>query len=280
MKTIEQKSTLENVPLATRPSALAAMASRFCVEPQKLLDTLKETVFKGATNEQLMALVVVANEFGLNPFCREIYAFPDSKSGGIVPVISIDGWINRMQSHAQFDGIEFEFFEENGKVVSCTATIWRKDRSKPTTITEFLSECFRKTDPWQNQPRRMLRHRALIQCARIAFGFSGMDPEDAEFAAMYETRGRVITPRPQFLSRTEKAPDPEAPGDPKPEPLDMLAERIEKAGVTRTGFVSVAADLGILPEEQEWSFLMPEEVEAMLARFDEIIAAEKEGRTE
>jgi DNA-binding ferritin-like protein len=85
---------------------------------------------------------------------------------------------------------------------------------------------------------------------------------------------------PEPDAEADKAMEAKASGDPKPEPLDFLAERIEKAGVTRTGFVSVAADLGILPEEQEWSFLMAEEVEAMLARFDEIVAMEKEGRTE
>lgn len=215
--------------LQPRASALVAMANRFSVEPNKLLDTLKGTVFKNATNEQLLALVVVANEYGLNPFTREIYAFPD-KAGGIVPVVSIDGWINRMNSHPQFDGIEFEWSEVDGKPVSCTATIYRKDQSKPTRVTEFLSECFRKTDPWTNQPRRMLRHRALIQCARIAFGFAGMDPEDAEMARMYEATGRVVEPqRPQFTSRLQ-APESE-PELPR-EPLD------DKTYCTRCGLVS------------------------------------------
>ena len=45
---------------------LSWLAGRFNVEPDKLLGTLKNTVFKGASNDELLALVVVANEYGLN----------------------------------------------------------------------------------------------------------------------------------------------------------------------------------------------------------------------
>jgi hypothetical protein len=33
---------------------------------------------------------------------------------------------------------------------------------------------------WLSHPRRMLRHKAMIQCARICFGLSGVyDPDEA-----------------------------------------------------------------------------------------------------
>lgn len=72
-----QTALTESKPLfQPRASALAVMAGRFNVEPDKLLGTLKNTVFKGASNDELLALVVVANEYGLNPLTKEIYAFP------------------------------------------------------------------------------------------------------------------------------------------------------------------------------------------------------------
>lgn len=170
-------TALQTVP-AARPSALSVMATRFNVEPAKLLDTLKNTAFKNATDSQMMALCVVANEMNLNPFTREIFAFPD-KTGGIVPVVSIDGWLRRINEHPQFDGIEFDTVEgEDGKPVSVTAKIFRRDRTKPTVVTEYFIECHRNTDPWNRSPRRMLRHRATIQCARIAFGYSGGDEDE------------------------------------------------------------------------------------------------------
>ena len=154
------------------------MASLLSVEPAKLFETLKQTVFQKASNEELLALVTVANEYGLNPFLKEIYAFP-AKGGGIVPVVSVDGWNKMMIRQPDFDGIEFEFQEtEDGKPVSCTATIYIKNRSKPVKVTEYFDECKRNTDPWNTMPHRMLRNRTLCQAARIAFGFSGVANDD------------------------------------------------------------------------------------------------------
>jgi hypothetical protein len=109
-----------------------------------------------------------------------MYAFPQ-KGGGIVPLVSVDGWIRIMNSHPQFDGIEFEDIpDEKGNLIAIEATIWRKDRTRPIKVTEYLDECKRNTEPWNKSPARMLRHRALIQCSRIAFGFSGIyDQDDA-----------------------------------------------------------------------------------------------------
>lgn len=162
---------------APKASALALLASRLSVEPEKMLTTLKATVCNKATNEEIMAFCIVANEYGLNPFLKELYAFP-AKGGGIVPVVSIDGWARIINDHPQFDGIEFsEKHDEKGKLFSITCRIHRKDRKHPTEVTEFLSECYRNTEPWKMESR-MLRHKALIQCARYAFGFSGIHDED------------------------------------------------------------------------------------------------------
>lgn len=140
------------------------------------MSTLKATAFKtdkGVTDEQMMALLVVANEYKLNPFTKEIFAFPDRN--GIVPVVSVDGWSRIINEHPMYDGVRFDF-EPDGS--ACTCTMYRKDRAHPTVITEYLSECKRNVAPWQSHPRRMLRHKALIQCARVAFGFAGIYDED------------------------------------------------------------------------------------------------------
>ena len=144
-----------------------------------LIDTLKATAFRGQVSDsQMVALLTVANQHGLNPWTKEIYAFPD-KQNGIVPVVGVDGWSRIINSHEQFDGMEFKQDDE-----SCTCSIFRKDRSHPTTVTEFLSECKRETQPWKSHPKRMLRHKAMIQAARLAFGFGGIfDPDEAEVVA-------------------------------------------------------------------------------------------------
>lgn len=163
------------------------LAARFGMEQDaELVTTLKQTAFKSrepVSDAQLTALMVIANEYGLNPFTKEIYAYPDQHKG-IVPVVGVDGWIRIVNEHPQFDGIEFDTQPD-----AVTARIYRKDRTRPTVVTEYLEECRRNTEPWKNMPRRMLRHKALMQCARVAFGFALYDDEEGQVAA---TGGTVI----------------------------------------------------------------------------------------
>lgn len=148
----------------------------------EVLPILKATAFKGsATDAQLTALMIVANQYGLNPWTKEIYAFPD-KNNGIVPVVGVDGWSRIINEHPQLDGIEFEYGEQKGdhfEWIECL--IYRKDRSKPVRVREFWDEVARNTGPWQSHKNRMHRHKALIQSARLAFGFAGIyDQDEAE----------------------------------------------------------------------------------------------------
>ncbi len=164
--------------LQTLTTKLAATLDMGAHNGAELVATLKATAFKGGTqvtDAQMTALMVVANQYGLNPWTKEIYAFPDK--GGIVPVVGVDGWARIINNHPQFDGIEFEQDAD-----SCTAIIYRKDRSRPIKVTEYMAECRRaNTGPWGSHPKRMLRHKAMIQCARLAFGYGGIhDPEEAE----------------------------------------------------------------------------------------------------
>lgn len=163
-------------------TALTALTSKLAArldmgDGADLVETLKATAFKGQVSDaQMTALMVVANQYGLNPWTKEIYAFPD-KNNGIVPVVGVDGWSRIMNGHPQFDGMEFDQDD-----ASCTCRIFRKDRSRPVSVTEYMAECKRaNVGPWQSHPKRMLRHKAMIQCARLAFGFGGIyEPDEAD----------------------------------------------------------------------------------------------------
>lgn len=174
------------IATAQRVSLVEKFAARYSVEPNKMLSTLKATAFKvkdgEATNEQMMALLIVADQYRLNPFTKEIFAFPDSRNG-IVPVVSVDGWARIINEHPQADGLEFVDGpeDESGTPQWIECVIHRKDREHPTKVRERFREVKRDTQPWKSHPSRMLRHKALIQCARIAFGFAGIyDQDEAE----------------------------------------------------------------------------------------------------
>ncbi len=178
------------------------MADKYSLKPDEFGKTVRATCgLSTATPEQFAAFLIVAKEYDLNPLTKEIYAFP-GKGGGIVPIVSIDGWVNLVNSNPQCDGFQFEMdHTPDGKLISCTCTMYRKDRKHPVSVTEYLEECKRATDPWKMQ-HRMLRHKSMIQAARYAFGFAGIYDED---------EGRIIadavdvTPRPRVPSPSEVA---------------------------------------------------------------------------
>lgn len=182
-------------------SLVIRMAKSLNVDQGKLLSALKATVFKQkdgseATEEQMMSFLIVAENFGLNPFCREICAFPDKKNG-ITPVVTVDGWIKLINKQRDYRGLKFSLADKwvlmEGAKVACpiwiSCAIYIKDRDIPIEVTEFLDEAYRPpfkakdggytvNSPWQTHPKRMLRNKALIQCARIAFSFGGITELD------------------------------------------------------------------------------------------------------
>lgn len=166
--------------MTDKKSLLVSMANKYEMEPKAFADTLKATVMPGkVSNEQFAGFLMVAKEYNLNPLTKEIYAFPSK--GGIQPIVSIDGWMKMMNSHPQFDGLEFTDHINDGALGAITAKVYRKDREHPVEVTEYMSECRRKSATWDQWPARMLRHKAAIQAARYAFGFSGIyEPDEAE----------------------------------------------------------------------------------------------------
>jgi phage recombination protein Bet len=195
-------ATQELAPAAPR-SVLHDMADRFGMAPQNFEATLRATIVpQNCSREQLAAFLLVAKQYQLNPITKEIFAFP-RPGGGIQPVVSVDGWCNIINSHPQIGGIEFDdHVNAEGKVTAITCRIWRKDRERPVNVTEYMAECVRDTDVWKRWPRRMLRHKALIQCARYSFGFAGIvDIDEAERETYQERQARKLAPRPDLATR-------------------------------------------------------------------------------
>lgn len=170
-----------DVAVINGPSLFDNMARHFGMDKRAFEATLKATIMpQNATNEQTAAFLLVCREHKLNPFTKEIYAFPSR--GGVQPMVSIDGWMKLINSHPDFDGMEFrDELDGEGNLIAIEAKIYRKGRTHPVTVTEYMVECRRNTDTWKQYPARMLRHKAAIQAARYAFGFAGIyDPDEVE----------------------------------------------------------------------------------------------------
>jgi hypothetical protein len=179
---------LEMGPATHQPRSISTtMAHRYGMEEPAFRATVMATCFPAnppATMEEFAAGMQVAHKLDLNPLVKEVH-FARLKGGGIQAIIGVDGWYSMANKHPQFDGCEFshEWAPPNDKgvseLVSVTCRIFRKDRSRPMEVTEYMRECARRSEAWTLTPSRMLRHRAFGQCARIAFSFAGvMDIEE------------------------------------------------------------------------------------------------------
>jgi phage recombination protein Bet len=262
--------------LPERTPLMVEMANKYGLQPSEFSATVRKTCGMGnASAEEFAAFIMVAKEYDLNPLLKEIYAFP-AKGGGVVPIVSIDGWVNLVNSHPSADGFEFDFeHSEDGKeLISCTCRMYRKDRGRPVTVTEYLSECVRATDPWKMK-HRMLRHKAMIQAARYAFGFSGIYDED-EGRKIAEAEGmRDVTPASESKPTPPKPPKPPAP----PSAAKTIdAEPLQTAQPGESGF-----DLGSYLEEIETALASAKdeaEVEQIWSDFDAPAVLETEGHAD
>ncbi len=213
--------------------------------PGELDATLRKTVFRDArSNEEFLALCFIAKEYQLNPLLKEIYAFP-AKGGGVVPLVGVDGYISMMHRQPDYDGLEFRYSEETAPVgnakaapVWVEAVVYKKSCQRPTVVREYMDECFRATEPWKTHPRRMLRHKALCQAVRLAFGFSGVyaDADEAEPVAVQahvqeepDVRRQEAQDVNDIIEQAAKAqparPAPQPAPAPKPKPTQKPAPK-------------------------------------------------------
>ena len=170
---------------------MARMAAEYGVDKDKLAKTLSTTIFATRegndmvppTPEEMMTLLVICDQYKLNPFTRQVYAF--AKGGKVVPIVSVDGWLAIINRQPDYDGLTVRFSDKEIEIGGikmpeyCECSIRRKGMSQPIAIPEFARECFvPKSAVWAQFPRRMLRHKAIIQCARVAFGLAGIYDED------------------------------------------------------------------------------------------------------
>jgi phage recombination protein Bet len=167
-------------------NALALMAQRVAVAPAKLEQTLMQTAFKGASPAEFIVLVAVANKYDLDPFMREIYAFP-KKGGGIVPLVPIDGWLKIIKRHHDYAGMDVHWSDEMVKPAQdarecpkwVEVTIYHKSTpDHPTVHREWIDEMYRETGPWRTTTKRMLEWKGISQTGRAAFGLGGIYDED------------------------------------------------------------------------------------------------------
>ena len=128
---------------------------------------LLSTVAKGATESEFQMFLEFCKSTGLNPFKKEIWFI---KTGaGVQMMTGINGFLTIANNHSQFDGMTVKIDEQDGKLVSATCTVYRKDRKDPSEATVYYSEYAKNSPIWRTMPRMMLQKVAKSVALREAF---------------------------------------------------------------------------------------------------------------
>ena len=186
-RSISSKRTRASKVRSTEANIILRSVEKSGLSYQAFVDTLTQTAFQGVKfwrESDLERLLVAAHRYELDPLNREIMMFEVGLADPpeLLLVVGVDGWAKIMNVHPQFDGIAFiESQELIGEVPSwIECTIFRKDRKVALSIKEYFAEARNDQMVWITHPRRMLRHKALVQCARLSFGMAGIyEPDEA-----------------------------------------------------------------------------------------------------
>ncbi len=184
----------------TLDTLVREVANTLGIVPQELSHWTKEAV---APEEVLKLILRVAKCYQLNPLLGQI-DWELNLDASYEVYIPIDGWIAMIHREPSFKGLTFSQATEieEGIPIWMECSIYRSGLIQPMTVREYYAEL--KTDHpiWIQMPRRMLRHKTLQQCARLAFGISVPELKIPITPPMLEKPGMVYA--------SQSAPDRKA----------------------------------------------------------------------
>lgn len=176
---------------------MIAVKNKKSVDSPYDLELIKNTVAKGATEDELKTLLYLCKEYNLDPIKKEIYFL---KYGGKATILtSRDGYLKIANLNEQFDGLESDVVyqgdkltkKEDGslhieyspehlsfdktKLMGAFCSVFRKDRRKATTVFVSLKDYYKKGAPiWDQYINAMILKVAEAMALKRAFAISGL----------------------------------------------------------------------------------------------------------
>jgi len=188
------------------------------LENPTTIETIKASICKGASNEQLSTFLTLAKHFNLNPFNKEIYF-----SSQIGVFVGRHGKLRIANRHPEFRGLnsceirekdDFQFDAASnkivkhitgknmGKIIGAWATGKRKGFDDITVIC-WLDEYKKENPAWKNYTQDLIKYKAEDRVLRTLFnseyeGINTVDPEDEFITELRPTFAESHSPAVQI----------------------------------------------------------------------------------
>lgn len=172
------------------------------------------TSYKPITKEQVLAVITMANKYGIDPTSTDVFAFvvrgkngrPDTFTMGL----GISAWAKILDARHcsfRFEILQYSQFTNEAEETIVypaviKAVITRPDGSSGEWIVNY-SEVAGGNPLYRSEPTQMMQVRALARCARVMCGL-GSVYDVAEAKAFYESSWHVS--KAETLAAKVKAP--------------------------------------------------------------------------
>ena len=159
------------------------------------INTIKNTVAKGATNDELKMFIHLCNTYDLDPFAKEIWFIKYRDQTSIIT--SRDGYLKIANRNSHFkgmssdvvysgdkfiktkDGVQHAYGISNrGKPVGAYALVYRDDRDIPAYFYAPISDYGKNSGVWGQYPHAMILKVAEAMALKRAFSISGLTTQE------------------------------------------------------------------------------------------------------
>lgn len=195
---------------------------------RNMIETIKGTVAKNATDSELMMFLTLASRYDLDPFKKEIWFLkykgndPQifTSRDGFLKIAKRDAEFKQIQSQAVYENDEFEIGQEfidgqfqitsfkhkfgakeRGKILGAYCVI-EYHTNKPMVTYVSYDEYKQPTPTWKKNGSSMIRKVAEKEACRLSSGVSGLHiPE--EMPLYYQNRSKQMMSDEDSLAKAE-----------------------------------------------------------------------------
>ncbi len=188
--------TPKTTELVSVASSLPAMSQ------DEMVDVIKQTVAKGATDAELQMFMAVARRFDLDPFAREVFFIKDENRPNEAGRVQTgrDGFLAIANRHPAYEGMTsdvvfqgdtfrrtetgvehtYDLASRKGTIIGAYAIVYRSDRRIPqyafARFSEYSPAQPKGWSPWHKHPSAMILKCAETAALKKAFSISGLTP--------------------------------------------------------------------------------------------------------